>query len=59
MKEIVYENPPNDVADLTQKIINAFANIDANVFQRIRRNILGRAQACIAAEGGHFEYFDV
>lgn len=56
---LVYTTPIQDVADLRQRIINAFQTIrnTAGIFANINSSFYRRLEACIKADGAHFEQF--
>lgn len=51
--------PVDDVEDLRQRIIDAFETIrnTDGIFQRVNESLYRRTEACILANGGHFEQF--
>lgn len=59
MKSLVYSDGEiENVEDLRQRIINAAQRIRLEApFQRVRDNYSRRLEACLHAEGGHFEHF--
>jgi hypothetical protein len=52
----VYGNNPHDLEALKQNIREAIYNIQQRELQQVSRNLLKRIQACLTAEGRHFEY---
>lgn len=56
---LVYARPVNDVEDLRQRIINAFQTIrnTFGILPRVNGSLHRRLEACIQANGGHFEHF--
>lgn len=58
---LVYARPVNDVLELRQRIIDAFDTIrnmdNGAVFRRVNVNMYRRLEACLLANGGHFEQF--
>lgn len=59
LKALVYNTPINNLEDLKDRIIDSCDIIrnTEGIFQRVRDNMKRRAQACIAAGGGHFQHF--
>lgn len=59
VKSLVYKGPIPDEETLRQRIITAFDTIRNNfgVFGRTRQSMRRRAEACILANGAHFEHF--
>lgn len=59
MKTLVYNGEEiDDVEDLRQRIFNAAERIRYEApFQRVRGNFTRRVEACLRADGGHFEHF--
>jgi hypothetical protein len=57
VKSLVYETPVQSEQDLIGRIVEASARIaeTAGVFERVRQSLHRRFQACIAADGRHFE----
>jgi hypothetical protein len=57
VKQLVYVTPPQDVNDLEQRILDAFAQIDGEaIIEAAIRNVIVRAEHCVVANGGHFEF---
>lgn len=58
-KSLVYAQPVNTVEELQQRIIAAFETIRNmnGVLERVNDSMYRRINACIAANGGHFEQF--
>ena len=58
MKAMVYRTPIQSVEDLTDRIMVAANHIRNNVdeLRRVTNSLLRRAEACIRADGGHFEH---
>lgn len=59
MKYMVYATPVNNQEDLLNRIMMAAERIrnDQDELTRVSRSLLRRANACIRADGGHFEHF--
>lgn len=57
LKSIVYAHPVNTVEELEQRIRDGFQTIRnmPGIFERINLSMYRRIQACLLAEGGHFE----
>lgn len=55
IKAVVYRTPVENEQDLRNRIQNAAQMISVEMLQRIRGNILKRAQSCIMAQGENFE----
>jgi hypothetical protein len=56
LKSVVYANNPHDLAALKQNIHEAIYNIQQRELQQVSRNLFKRIQACLTAEGIHFEH---
>ncbi|EZA61380.1 hypothetical protein X777_12333 [Ooceraea biroi] len=56
LKHIVYETEPASPEEVIARIQEAVANIDAEILERVRDNVIHRAEACIEAHGAHFEH---
>lgn len=57
IKNIVYQTQPNSMADLRERIINAFGTITPEMLGNIRANILKRLNLCLLLDGNHIEPF--
>jgi len=59
VKSLVYATPVESLDQLQERIIAAFTKIKntPGTFHRVRRSLRRRMEACIAAEGRHFEHF--
>jgi hypothetical protein len=59
VKEIVYKEPVNTREELLQRIRRAFENIRAirHICRRVRSSLRRRLNACVDADGGHFQHF--
>lgn len=58
MKELVYRTPVENEAELQRRVFAAAETIrnDPGIFERVRASLLRRAEACIRANGAHFEH---
>ena len=58
LKALVYRTPIQDVQSLRARIMTGCETIcnTPGIFQRMRDSIRGRVDACINADGGHFEH---
>lgn len=58
LKSIVYVTPVNNVEELRQKIIDGFQQIRnmEGILNRALQSMNRRVEACILANGGHFEH---
>lgn len=56
---LVYNTPVQDVEDLRQRVIDAFQTIrdTEGIFANVIGSFHRRLEACIQADGGHFEQF--
>jgi hypothetical protein len=52
----MYVNNPRDLEAVKQNIREAIYNIQQRELQQISRNLFRRIQACLKAEGRHFEH---
>jgi hypothetical protein len=52
----VYAKNPHDLEALKQNIRQGIDNIQQRELQHISRNLFKRIQACVTAEGRHFEH---
>lgn len=59
LKSLVYSSPVENIDDLRNRIIAGCATIrnSPQIFQRIRNSMRKRVDACIEAEGNHFQHF--
>lgn len=56
MKQLVYAEPIDTLEQLTERIINAALRIqNEQAFENVQHSLIRRCQACIQANGGHFE----
>lgn len=56
MKQLVYFEEINNIQHLTERINNSLAYITNNgEMAEINNSVIRRCQACIRAQGGHFE----
>lgn len=56
LKERAYANPLNTQAELEQRIVDAVGDITPNLLQRVKGNLIRRAEACINNGGRNFEH---
>jgi transposase len=56
LKELVYRKNPQTIPELKQSIITAIQEIPQETIKRVFNNMKKRAEACISANGGHFEH---
>lgn len=58
-KSLVYSAPIDNVEILRQRIVDAFETIRnmEGIFERVNSSIYRRMEACVMANGGHFEQF--
>jgi hypothetical protein len=52
----VHANNPRALEDIKQNIRDAIYNIQQRELQQVSRNLFKRIQACLTAEGTHFEH---
>lgn len=59
LKSLVYKTPVENQEDLRNRIIMACENIKntPGLFRNVRNSMIRRLDACILAEGGHFQQF--
>lgn len=55
MKEAVYGTEPFDQFDMVARVHAAVELIDNEMMERMRRNIVKRAEMCLEMHGGVFE----
>lgn len=55
IKNKVYATPPNSLADLKQKIINAFTTVTVDMLENVQQTMMNRIELCITVNGDHFE----
>jgi hypothetical protein len=55
LKSVVYVNNPHDLEALNQNIREEIYNIQQSKLRQISWNLFKRIQACLTAEGRHFE----
>jgi hypothetical protein len=56
MQERVYKTRIRDVAHLRERLVEEWAAFDNRIVESAVQQWRGRLQACINAEGGHFEH---
>jgi hypothetical protein len=52
----MYANNPHDLEALKENIREAIYNIQQRELQQVSPNLFKRFQACLTAEGRHFEH---
>ena len=59
LKSVVYKTPVENELDLRNRITNGFEEIRNRpvILSRVRDSMRRRLDACILAEGGHFQQF--
>lgn len=59
IKQLVYATPVDTIDILRERIIQAFETVrnQPGITERVRNSIVRRAEACIDAQGQHFEHF--
>ncbi|XP_068086419.1 uncharacterized protein [Anabrus simplex] len=55
LKTIVYDKLYDTVEDLIASVRSGIASVTVDMLQQVRESIIRRAEACIMADGGHFE----
>jgi hypothetical protein len=55
LKEKVYVNNPHSLEELQENIRHEISTIPVQQIGRVSRNIFSRCEACLEAEGRHFE----
>jgi inhibitor of nuclear factor kappa-B kinase subunit alpha len=56
LKDKVYSNNPHTLVELTQSIRETISSIEVSELKLVSNNILKRLEACLRAEGRHFEH---
>jgi hypothetical protein len=56
LKSVVYSNSPHDLETLKQNIREAIYSVQQPELQLVSSNLFKRIQACLTAEGRHFEH---
>jgi len=56
MQERVYQTAIHDVNDLKQRLLEVWAGLDQRIIDNAVAQWRQRLQACVQAEGGHFEH---
>ena len=56
MQERVYRTKVRDIEDLRQCIVDVWDGLDQNIIDESVRQWRARLRACVAANGGQFEY---
>ena len=56
MQDKVYRTKIRDIEELRQRIVHAWEEFDQLVIDAAIGQWCTRLQACVEAEGGHFEY---
>ena len=60
MEQTIYRRqatPPRSAEELRERIIASAREFTPDMLTRITENVIPRAQACLGADGGHFEQF--
>jgi hypothetical protein len=59
LKSLIYSRPVEDINDLRNRIVAGCETIknSPGIFERIRNSMRTRVDACIEAEGNHFQHF--
>jgi hypothetical protein len=59
LKSVVYETPVPDIVELRRRLTQGCEDIKATneVFERIRRSLLRRAETCVEIDRSHFEQY--
>jgi hypothetical protein len=57
LKSVLYANNPHELEALKQNIRKAVYNIQQRELQQVSRILFEKIQACLTAEGRHFEHF--
>lgn len=55
LKRKVYAKEPENVEEVIVRLHTAVAMVDAEILLYIRNEVVRRAHACLAMNGGHFE----
>jgi hypothetical protein len=56
LKRKVYKNNPRSIEALQAEITRVIGSIAMDELQRVSRNLFLRCEACLQAEGGHFQH---
>lgn len=56
LKSVVYKTPPENIADLRQRITQECRSIPSPVFQKVREEFESRLYHCMDRNGEHFEH---
>lgn len=58
LKQLVYSTPIRTLEELRDRIHHSFRVVreTPGILERVRQSMIRRCQACIAADGGHFEH---
>ena len=56
MQERVYQTEMHNVNDLKQRLLDVWAALDQSIIDNAVAQWRQRLQACMQAEGGHFEH---
>jgi hypothetical protein len=56
LKDKVYSNNPHTLVDLKQSIRETISSIEVSELKLVSNNLFKRLEACIRAEGRHFEH---
>jgi hypothetical protein len=56
LKDKVHANNPHTLVELKQSIRETISSIEVSELKLVSDNIFKRTEACLRAEGGHFEH---
>jgi hypothetical protein len=56
LKDKVYSNNPHTLVELKQSIHETITSIEVSELKLVSNNIFKRLEACLRAEGRHFEH---
>ncbi|KAL6417052.1 hypothetical protein ACFW04_013025 [Cataglyphis niger] len=55
-KEVIYKMLPKDIEELETRLRHAIWNVDEEIMENVKINLLKRMRACVRMDGGHFEH---
>jgi inhibitor of nuclear factor kappa-B kinase subunit alpha len=56
LKDKVYSNNPHTFVELKQSICETISSVEVSELKLVQNNIFKRLEACLRAEGRHFEH---
>ncbi|KAL6417350.1 hypothetical protein ACFW04_012808 [Cataglyphis niger] len=54
-KEVIYKTLPEDIEEQETRLRHAIWNVDEEIMENVKINLLKRMRACVRMDGGHFD----